>query len=50
MFRGDRFGVVIDPFGHEWSIATHVRDVSHEEMLEAAKDIAKDMECSRPRS
>ncbi len=32
MFWGDRFGVVQDPFGHQWSIATHVRDVSPEEM------------------
>lgn len=37
MFWGDRYGMVIDPFGHNWSIATHVRDVSPEEMLEASK-------------
>lgn len=37
MFWGDRYGVVTDPFGHNWSIATHVRDVSPEEMMEAAK-------------
>ncbi len=35
MFWGDRYGVVEDPFGHRWSIATHVRDVSPEEMSEA---------------
>ena len=35
MFWGDRFGVVQDPFGHQWSIATHVRDVSPEEMQAA---------------
>ena len=27
-FWGDRFGKVTDPFGHNWSIATHVEDVS----------------------
>ncbi len=27
MFWGDRYGQVEDPFGHRWSIATHVRDV-----------------------
>ncbi len=32
MFWGDRYGIVVDPFGHNWSIATHIRDVSMEEM------------------
>lgn len=32
MFWGDRYGQLDDPFGHRWSIATHVRDVSAEEM------------------
>ncbi|MFO0837342.1 MAG: VOC family protein [Phycisphaerae bacterium] len=31
MFWGDRYGAVIDPFGHSWSLATHVEDVSPEE-------------------
>ncbi|SAL00347.1 VOC family protein [Caballeronia ptereochthonis] len=35
MFWGDRYGRLEDPFGHQWSIATHVRDVSPEEMKEA---------------
>lgn len=29
---GDRMGTLVDPFGHVWSIATHVEDVSPEEM------------------
>jgi PhnB protein len=33
-FWGDRYGVVRDPFGHQWSIATHVEDLSPEEMAE----------------
>jgi uncharacterized glyoxalase superfamily protein PhnB len=37
MFWGDRYGCVADPFGHRWSIATHVRDVSPEEMVAAIK-------------
>ncbi|MDB5777347.1 MAG: glyoxalase/bleomycin resistance protein/dioxygenase [Herbaspirillum sp.] len=37
MFWGDRYGQVEDPFGHSWSIATHVRDVSPEEMQQAAQ-------------
>jgi PhnB protein len=35
MFWGDRYGTLIDPFGHRWSMATHVRDVSEEEMVKA---------------
>jgi PhnB protein len=31
-FYGDRSGTLIDPFGHMWSVATHVEDVSPEEM------------------
>lgn len=32
MFWGDRYGQLVDPFGHLWSVATHVRDVSPEEI------------------
>lgn len=32
MFWGDRFAKVRDPFGHEWMLATHIEDVSPEEM------------------
>lgn len=31
-FWGDRMGTLLDPFGHRWSLATHVEDVSDEEM------------------
>jgi PhnB protein len=31
-FYGDRSGTLIDPFGHKWTIATHVEDVTGEEM------------------
>jgi PhnB protein len=37
MFWGDRYGKVTDPFGHCWSIATHIRDLSEEEMAQAAQ-------------
>ena len=37
MFWGDRYGKLRDPFGHEWSIAHHVRDVSPAEIAAAAK-------------
>ena len=32
MFWGDRYGKVVDPFGFQWGIATHVEDVEPEEM------------------
>jgi PhnB protein len=31
-FWGDRMGTLLDPFGHRWSLATHVEDVSEEDM------------------
>lgn len=37
MFWGDRYGKLRDPFGHEWSIAHHIRDVPPAEIAEAAK-------------
>ncbi len=37
MFWGDRYGQLEDPFGHRWSIATHLRDVSPEDCAEALK-------------
>jgi PhnB protein len=36
-FYGDRNGTIHDPFGHVWTVATHVEDVSAEEMEERAK-------------
>jgi len=39
MFWGDRYGVVEDPFGHRWSIATHQRDVTEEELHEAMRNM-----------
>ncbi len=35
MFWGDRYGQIEDPFGHRWSIATHVRDVTPADMQKA---------------
>jgi PhnB protein len=37
MFWGDRYGKLEDPFGHQWSVSTHVRDVSPAEMQQAAQ-------------
>jgi PhnB protein len=39
MFWGDRYGKLEDPFGHEWSIGTHVREVGAEEMQKAMEQM-----------
>jgi uncharacterized glyoxalase superfamily protein PhnB len=39
MFWGDRYGKLEDPFGHHWSVATHVRDVTPAEMQQAMKQM-----------
>jgi len=36
-FWGDRYGVVADPFGHKWSLCTHIEDVAPEELEKRAK-------------
>ena len=36
-FWGDRFGTITDPYGHVWSIATHVEDLEPEEIAERGK-------------
>lgn len=43
MFWGDRFGKLTDPFGHSWSIATHVEDVPPAEMAVRAEAAMKEM-------
>jgi PhnB protein len=35
-FWGDRYGVLADPFGHRWSMSTHIKDLTPEEMKKAA--------------
>jgi PhnB protein len=40
-FYGDRSGNFIDPFGHRWTIATHVEDVSEEELERRVTAMAK---------
>ncbi len=43
MFWGDRFGSVLDPFGHSWSFATHVEDVPLAEMEQRREAAMKAM-------
>jgi len=38
MFWGDRYGVVIDPYGHKWSFGTHIKDLTPDQMQAAMKE------------
>ncbi len=42
-FYGDRSGTVLDPFGHQWMLATHIEDVSPEEMNRRMQEMMKAM-------
>ena len=43
MFWGDRYGKLTDPFGHSWSLATHVEDLTPEEMGKRNKEAMAQM-------
>jgi hypothetical protein len=49
MFWGDRFGQVIDPFGHSWSLATHKEDVSPQEMAKRQQEFMAKMKQGAPK-
>ena len=40
-FWGDRYGQIEDPFGHHWSVATHIRDVTPEELRQGMEKMCK---------
>ena len=44
-FYGDRMGTIEDPFGHRWHVATHVEDVSPEEMERRGREAMAAMSC-----
>jgi PhnB protein len=46
-FYGDRSGQLIDPFGHSWSVATHIEDVSAEEMQRRGDEFMKQQQPSQ---
>jgi uncharacterized glyoxalase superfamily protein PhnB len=43
MFWGDRYGQLVDPFGHVWAVATHKEDVSPEEMQKRGRAMMAQM-------
>ncbi len=42
-FWGDRYGMIVDPYGHAWAIATHQKDMSPDEMKKAAEEFCANM-------
>ena len=45
-FYGDRNGTLSDPFGHRWTVATHIEDVTPEEMKRRMASMGKPGSCS----
>ena len=43
MFWGDRYGQLVDPFGHFWSIATHKQNLTPEQIEKVGEDVLKKM-------
>ncbi len=41
MFWGDRYGKFTDPYGHQWGVATHIEDVSPDEMRKRSEEATK---------
>jgi PhnB protein len=39
MFWGDRYAKITDPFGQQWGLATHIEDVTPEEMAKRQKEL-----------
>lgn len=40
-FWGDRYGIITDPYGFQWSLGQHVKEVAPEEIQKAMSDMAK---------
>jgi PhnB protein len=50
MFWGDRYGKVVDPFGHHWSLATHTRDLTMDEIQQGQEEaIAQMRDMQKPK-
>jgi PhnB protein len=47
-FYGDRSGTFLDPFGHRWNLATHVEDVSEEELKRRMQEFGKAQQSAQP--
>ena len=50
MFWGDRYGLLVDPFGHRWAVATHKKNMTPAQMAKAAKKAMAKHEPPKPES
>ena len=46
-FYGDRSGSLVDPFGHQWSLATHIEDVPPDEMKKRMEEFFAEMTAAK---
>jgi hypothetical protein len=46
-FWGDRYGKLTDPYGHSWAIATHMKDLTPEEIQKGAAESFGGMQCGQ---
>ena len=49
-FWGDRYGKLKDPFGHKWSIGTHIKDLSADEMKRGMDEAMAKAETKMPKT
>jgi PhnB protein len=47
-FYGDRSGTLLDPFGHRWHIATHVEEVSEQDLKQRMEQFGSGQKQSEP--
>jgi len=47
-FWGDRMGTLTDPFGHQWSLATHVKEIPPEELQQRMQEFTAKQKQSEP--
>jgi PhnB protein len=47
-FYGDRSGTLIDPFGHKWTLATHVEDVPQQELESRMREFSEKSKEAQP--
>jgi PhnB protein len=47
-FWGDRYGKLVDPYGHKWSLATHIEDMTPQEMARRGAEFMKQYAAGKP--
>jgi PhnB protein len=47
MFWGDRYGQFTDPFGFDWSVSTHIKDMTPEEIKKAGEKVMEEIKAGK---